>query len=90
MGTGEGTEEAIMRGRLLMVTWEDSCTRGAGWQDGNYVKSLTPCIIDTVGWVLSESRDHIVLAASVSETGNVEGHMCIPTACIKRKRLLRQ
>lgn len=83
-----------MKRRLLVVEWEDAAGPASeGWTHvRDHESSRYRC--RTVGWVLKETRTHLVL---VSNFGSIDdpggGQMCgvmeIPTRMIKSKRVLR-
>jgi hypothetical protein len=50
---------------LVLITWEDSATEH-GWQFDKEV-TLTPTPCQSIGWVIRETDDYIVLAGCVSQ-----------------------
>jgi hypothetical protein len=79
----------VRRGRILIVTWNDSCSLRNGWKDTAEVAAMSPCSIESIGFVVSDTKSHVTLASSLDDQGHAEGEMCIPKGCIVRKRRLR-
>jgi hypothetical protein len=75
--------------QLILVTWIDSAKLGGDgpWKDKHTVTELTHDTVQSVGWIMREDEDTLVVAAHISE-GQVSGEMAIPIrAILKRKKL---
>ena len=71
-------------GRLVLIEWLDACSHPVtGWRPLEQAAALEPALSRSVGWILSETASHLVLAAHESE-GEVDGDICIPRGCISR------
>ena len=74
------------------ITWLDHCTDSErGWQSLENILKLEPVVIDTVGWVVKETDDYLVMVASlqnVGENADVQGEMLVLKSCIKRREKL--
>jgi len=75
---------------LLEVHWVDACAR-AGWGSQQYHKN---CLEDglnahTVGYLISETPDAIILAQSIAEDTDVNATLCIPKAWIKDRWVIK-
>lgn len=76
-------------GKLVYIRWLDH----VGWTQNNWhdiddTKLLTPSVIDTVGWIVKETKKHIIVASIITDNGNTNGEICIIKGCIvKRKNL---
>lgn len=79
--------------RLEHIVWVDSEV-AAGWCDGADFDEPTLRRVQSVGWVIGESDDAIVIAAHVQiEDGAVDvvaDAMTIPKVAIVRRRRLRE
>jgi len=75
-------------GPLVLVEWLDSCSPVRKWQDPDAMKTYTVAQCRSVGWIISESKERIVLASSVApdEVGEVTA---IPRSCVVKRRRLR-
>ncbi len=78
---------------LVIVEWEDSQGCPQGWQFFEDV-SFEPVTIRSVGWVLRENKQSVMLAPHVGRVGGVEnqgqGIMTIPKRCILRRVTLEE
>ena len=79
------------------ITWLDHCTDSErGWQSLENILKLEPVVIDTVGWVVKETDDYLVMAASLQDVGenanasdqDAQGEMLVLKSCIKRREKL--
>lgn len=68
---------------LLKVTWIDAYA-AAGWEEGPEVERQE-CV--TVGFLLSETDDYLLLAATYGE-GHSNAHFGIPKGCITKRETL--
>jgi hypothetical protein len=64
--------------KILRIEWLDSCEWG-GWRDT--IDDMKPCPCTTVGYLLKETKAHVILAGSASGTSHCS-HMVIPRGCI--------
>ena len=77
--------------KLYYVEWIDSQST-TGWifdNDDDYIDELIPSKCKTVGWLLRETNDCIVLAQSTADGNSTTERMCIPKCCIKKKRIIK-
>ena len=73
--------EAKVRDKIYLIKWNDSATL-RGWFDKRDVhKESTPLECESVGWIVRETDDEIVLAASRNED-QWGGIWIIPRSCI--------
>ncbi len=70
---------------LVEILWDDAAV-DTGWDEPP--KTLVDQICTTVGFVVSETDQHIVIASTYSE-GHVNARIQIPKAIIKSRRILR-
>jgi hypothetical protein len=82
------TEEQKIKGTIELVEWVDS-SESPGWNSLDDVLDFDdPLQCMTMGWVVRETAVLVVLAATQSFSGGVNGVMMIPKCCIsKRTRL---
>lgn len=74
-----------------MIEWRDSAHISPGaWVDGDHVDEIEPCQVLSVGWLVSRDRSRLVLAQSISESGDLCGVFVIPAAMVVRLRRLRR
>lgn len=66
---------------IHIVTWRDSA-QAPGWVDTEDHANNEVVVIKTVGLLLSEHADRIVLAGSLGESGCALGVLSIPRECI--------
>jgi hypothetical protein len=75
---------------LERIVWNDHCSySNPSWKDGQDLVDLTPTEIDSVGWVIAEDKDRLVMAAHMSGSGMATGEMCIIKKCIKSRKKLK-
>lgn len=74
-----------MTRRLVRVDWVDSCSFSRQqWRSIDESKGLEPSKIQSVGFVLSEDKEHIVLTGSLDEEDHANGCHTIPRGCITK------
>lgn len=80
--------------RLVIVEWIDSSS-GEGWRPTDELATQTaPVRCQSVGWVLAETKEAIVLVAHTSGGHNsyreyARGDISIPKGCVTRVRKLK-
>lgn len=75
-------------GRLVEVTWMDSCSPSRKWQDPSISKEYGPSLCFSVGWMTKRDKDTVIIASSYGpdEVGDVTA---IPAVCVKKIRRLK-
>ncbi len=73
--------------KLYEVKWVDSSWH-QGWKTGLETVKVSSC--STIGYVLQDNKDSVVVAMSVSENGNFTEAMCIPKQSVTSKRRVRR
>lgn len=78
-----------MKRPIVEIVWKDACT-GGGWSDPRtYVEKEVLATCRSVGYLLDESRERVLLVQSQGErTGNVADSIAIPKANILSRRTL--
>ena len=75
---------------VVEVEWFDSSRRG-GWERvERYEEDVEPCLCRTIGYVISDTKDHLTLVQSqgAMPSPQVTDSMCIPKVCILGRREL--
>lgn len=72
-----------MVGALTYVEWLDHCSlSGRTWYDLDEVLDVRPLHIKTVGWVVKETDEYVVLANQATEGEKFSGDICIIKSCV--------
>ena len=75
--------------KIIEVEWRDSIM-SSGWNDPTNYGKDRPTLCRSVGYLLSESKDHVQLVISQDpECDNVNGAITIPKESIVRRRRIR-
>jgi hypothetical protein len=53
----------------------------AGWHDDD--ETIVPACIETIGFLIDETDDHLTLAGSLNDDGGWSGAMSIPTCAVQ-------
>ena len=70
---------------LVVLEWLDSCAlHGGTWNDTEDAAAISPSRCRSVGWILREDKQAIVLASHFAEH-QVGGEMCILKKTIVRR-----
>ena len=77
-----------MKYPLVHIEWDDASDLDFGWKQDEDLKP-TEEIITSVGFLVKETENHIVLASCVAADGFHNGHFQIPKALIKEQKTLR-
>lgn len=76
-------------GPLTIIEWEDSASlAGATWNTLEDVSKQVPLVCKSVGWIVSEDKHCVRLAAHISGD-DVGGDLCIPKSSIVKRRTPR-
>lgn len=68
--------------KRVAVVWEDSCSHDS-WEEIQGFK-LSPAIINSLGWLISEEKDFILLALNYDPENQMASQLiAIPKAVIK-------
>ena len=74
---------------LLMITWHDHYHFAPGtWVDLDGMEDLTPCDVETVGWLIDETPMIYALAQSITEAVDASGVFVIIKSCVTSVREL--
>lgn len=72
---------------IVAVLWDDA-TALDGWSRGT--EALQPCEVLSVGFLVRQTKTHIVLAQDISPDGLQCGRGQIPRGMVKKMRVLRK
>lgn len=71
--------------KAVRVKWRDAHDIGAGeWLDPIKKKQIG-CVIDTIGFVIYEDDDHLVITHSYQNSVSPRGAFAIPKVCITNR-----
>ena len=70
------------RPRPALVKWLDACDAAPEWTDAHKVAASRPVACQSVGFLLTEDDDRVVLTTSVTEDGDAANGIVIPTSCV--------
>ena len=70
------------------IQWRDAHDVGAGtWVDPT-AQSFTSMAITSIGWIVHEDNDVVVLASTLAEGGEVRGAFVIPKSAIRARDII--
>ena len=73
---------------LCEVWWDDATELESGWSDK--VEEIRPAMALSVGFMVKETKDHIVLALDTDENGHHNGRSQIPRGMVKKIKVLKK
>jgi hypothetical protein len=76
------------RPRPALVRWTDACDAAPEWTASAKVAASRPVACQSVGFLLAEDDERVVLATSISEDGDAANGIVIPTSCVTEVRYL--
>lgn len=74
---------------LMEVIWDDAATMAQGWEPAADIR-LDEQICLTVGFLVKETEQHLMIASTVDAEGNTNGRFQIPRQMVKSQRVLRK
>lgn len=87
--TKKKTTRTGNKNKVNVITWLDHCSwEHNEWHELEQTKALVPLEVTTVGWVVAETKHHLVIAATVTENSHTNGEMCIIKGCITKRTYL--
>ena len=66
---------------MIYVQWEDIQTLSGGWKEGEM--KIKPYLCQTVGFLIKKTKQHLVLAHSLSPDGHYADITVIPQGTVK-------
>jgi hypothetical protein len=84
-------KEVTDKPKLEVIHWRDHCSvDNSGWKDTRMLCALSPTDVVSVGWVIAENKDCLViLSHSARDGNNNNGEMCIVKSAIKTRRKIK-
>ena len=73
---------------MVEVTWDDAAGLRHGWL--NKAEKMVPQLVISVGFLVLETADHILIAQDTDEEGSHNGRTQIPRGMVKSMKVLRQ
>lgn len=73
---------------LVEITWDDASELTAGWTDE--IDKSEPQLALSVGFLISDTKDHVVIAMDLDEQGHHNGRSQIPRGMVKTIKVLRK
>lgn len=73
---------------MVEVIWDDAAGFRDGWKDK--LDPLDPQLAISVGFLIVDGPDHIVIAGDTDERGAHNGRTQIPRGMVKRIRVIRK
>ena len=73
---------------LVEVVWDDAAGLKDGWTAKH--EKLEPYIALSVGFLLRDTGEHILIAQDTDESGSHNGRTQIPSGMVKRIKILRK
>jgi len=74
---------------VVSVYWVDSCGFDSGWVNNDELDSLKPKEIATVGHLVEESNDYVLIAPTIGDDQNF-GSLCIPKCSLLKINILKE
>jgi len=68
--------------RPALVRWVDACDAAPEWTPTDKVAASRPVACQSVGFLLTEDDERLVLTTSVSDDGDAASGIVIPTSCV--------
>ena len=78
----------FQRWPMVEVTWNDAAELTSGWSDE--LEKDVPQLALSVGFLIHESKEHIVIAQDIDEHGHHNGRSQIPRGMVKQLKVLRK
>lgn len=77
---------------LVEVWWDDATSLAHGWKSNEEFKkeALLPEMVLSVGFLIAEANDHIVLAMDVDKDGQHNQRSQVPRSMVKHLRVIRK
>ena len=73
---------------LVEIWWDDATELEGGWS--KEVDIPEPAMALSVGFLVHESKEHLILALDTDEAGHHNGRSQIPRGMVKKLKVLRK
>jgi len=85
MKEGKDKKYKLADMKMVRVDWLDAMSDDNTWQEISELTKQTLKPVTSVGWILTENKDNIILISSFDEDAQMGGGGCtIPKTCVKR------
>lgn len=75
--------------KVEIITWLDHCSwTTTEWSKLEDTQDLVPLKVTSIGQVVKETKDHLVIVSTLTEGGHTNGEMCIIKGCIVKRTKL--
>lgn len=74
--------------KLLEIKWDDA-SFDDGWEADKDKEELTPQVAISVGFLIRETKDHLLLASTHDEEGSTNGRFQIPKKMIINRKEIK-
>ena len=74
---------------LVEVLWDDA-TEIKGWKEEHEEEELKPCMILSVGFLVKQTKSHVVIAQDLSDDHMRNGRSQIPRGMVKRLKVIKK
>jgi hypothetical protein len=73
---------------MVEVIWDDASELTSGWT--SEIERTEPALALSVGFLVRETKDHIVIAQDTDSQGHHNGRSQIPRGMVKKLKVLRK
>jgi len=71
--------------RCVAIVWTDINSFDGAWLELEESKKLQPVQMETIGWIVNETKDHVVIVSTLEAKGSLAGSTnAIPRGIIKK------
>jgi len=79
-----------MTNKIVEVEWFDAQSSMDSWTVEELKENLTPLHTHSVGYLVEDNKEYIILAFTDFGNGLIKHHVCIPKGMIKKIKVLRK
>lgn len=76
--------------KLVLIRWNDAWVHGAWDDESESTKRAQPIIVHTVGWVISDAPDGLLVAAQIAGIDQLANQSFIPRGMIRDVTTLKR
>lgn len=82
--------EVLVVFKLNVIDWLDhSSFNRAKWRTFDEASDLGPIGVHTVGWVIKETKEYLIVASTLTDDETLMNEFCILKSCIKKRKVIR-
>ena len=75
---------------IIIINWQDTTHSDEPWLSTEDAKNLKPAEMTTIGTLIEDREDSVVVAGSWGDAGEAGDVNCIPKSAIKRLRVVEE